>query len=931
MSADWGLAIDYGTSFTAAAISSGDGLEVLEVEDARRFPSSVLAAEDGTLVVGRGALNQARRFPEAFERSPKRLLGQPAALLGGRAVEVVGMVGAVLERVVDAARVRQGSSSPSWVWLTHPAGWGPERCDVLRLAASNAGLEQVELLSEPEAAAWFFVDDRRGEEPVVGEGGCVAVYDLGGGTFDTAILRREGGGFRLAGPPGGLDWFGGEDFDQRLYDWVLGRVYELDVEVWRELSEPRSPGWRRARLQLREDVRQAKEALSTVPHVSVPVSKGEEVLDVEVTRREFENLIEADLRRTVDILEKTARDAHVSHDEIAAVYLTGGSSRVPLAAALASEFHPNTYTRPDPKTLVAQGALAKPREAVPVTIPAPAAAPGPAAPAPPPPKAPEPLCRRRPRVAGRPGVGRKLTVKTGSWAPGVRLSVQWQRREVDGDDWQEIPNATDTTYDLTDADAGRMLRARVSGTDGTRTEEAHSSPVGPVKAAKPAKAPKPARRKATESVAPAAAAAGAAARVAEPPPAESTPAEPPGRESPPAPPPKPPAEPSRDPAPEPASGSRRPPGPARARRGAASEPAAADAPAASRGRTAPKPSRRRGAREQEPAKVAAASKPAPAGPPRPKGARPRAGLPLALAAGVAGAAVLGFALGGSGSSGTEAASPASFKGVLQNDSLALRYGDGWRPLRDATAVGPRVSDPVGLAARDGSGRLVAGMTQAEGPTLLPASFLSRLDEPPATDDPVRLGKSDAFRYAELQPKGSERRVRLYVAPTSAGIATIECSAPAAGADDFWPTCETVATTLRLRDGRPLPLGPSEPYAKRLSSALGRLATTRTRELAALRKAGRPAGQAAAASSLADAYRRAASALDKGNAPPQAAPAARRIVTTLRSTAAAYTDLATAARADSESRWNAARRTVKRREAAARRAVGGLEDLGYKTG
>ena len=77
-----------------------------------------------------------------------------------------------------------------------------------------------------------------GEEPVVGEGGCVAVYDLGGGTFDTAILRREGGGFRLAGPPGGLDWFGGEDFDQRLYDWVLGRVYELDVEVWRELSEP---------------------------------------------------------------------------------------------------------------------------------------------------------------------------------------------------------------------------------------------------------------------------------------------------------------------------------------------------------------------------------------------------------------------------------------------------------------------------------------------------------------------------------------------------------------------------------------------------------------------------------------------------------------------------------------------------------------------
>ena len=132
------------------------------------------------------------------------------------------------------------------------------------------------------------------------------------------------------------------------------------MDTWRNLKEPDSAGWRRARLQLREDVRQAKEALSTMAHVSVPVSKSDEVLDVEVTRTEFEGLIEADLRRTVDILEKTARDANVTSDEIAAVYLTGGSSRVPLAAALASQFHPHTYTRPDPKTLVAQGALAKP-------------------------------------------------------------------------------------------------------------------------------------------------------------------------------------------------------------------------------------------------------------------------------------------------------------------------------------------------------------------------------------------------------------------------------------------------------------------------------------------------------------------------------------------------------------------------------------------
>jgi hypothetical protein len=360
----WGLAIDYGTSFTAAAVWHAGGVEVLEIEDSPRFPSAVLLGDDGALLTGRAARNQARRHPDRFERTPKRLVGQPAALLGGRAVEVTAMVAAVLGRVVEAARTREGESAPAWVLLTHPAGWGPERCDVLRAAAARAGLEPVELMSEPEAAAWFFVEDRRGEEPIVGEGGCVAVYDLGGGTFDTAILRRGPDGFRLAGPPGGLDWFGGEEFDQRLFDLVLERVHDSHPAVWRELSEPRSPGWRRARLQLREDVRQAKEALSATPTVAVPVAAGgEDVLDVPVARLDFERLIRDELAGTVDLLARTAGAAGVSHDEIAAVYLTGGSSRVPLAGDLAARFHPRTYTRPDPKSLVVRGAIAGRRAA----------------------------------------------------------------------------------------------------------------------------------------------------------------------------------------------------------------------------------------------------------------------------------------------------------------------------------------------------------------------------------------------------------------------------------------------------------------------------------------------------------------------------------------------------------------------------------------
>jgi hypothetical protein len=299
-----------------------------------------------------------------------------------------------------------------------------------------------------------------------------------------------------------------------------------------------------------------------------------------------------------------------------------------------------------------------------------------------------------------------------------------------------------------------------------------------------------------------------------------------------------------------------------------------------------------------------------------------------LGAGIAGAAALGLVLGSAGSAGTE---PASSPGTIANETFELRHGDGWRRARGAASAGPRLEDAVGLEARDGSGTLVAGLTEATGPTLLPATFLDRLEKAPGTDDPVRLGKVAAYRYADVRPKGADRDLRIYVAPTSSGIVTVECSPAAGRAEDLWPACETVATTLRLKKGRALPLGPSEDFAERARAALRRLAQSRSRGLGELRSAQRASGQAAAASSVAKAYGQAADALGKAGAPPQAGPATREIVTALRSTAAAYTGLAAAARADSRQRWNSARATVKRREAATRRAVQALERLGYESG
>ena len=483
----WGLAIDYGTSFTAGAVYHEGGVEVVEVEDSPRFPSAILVAEDGSLLTGRAASNQARRHPERYERAPKRLVGQPAALLGERAIDVGDMVGAVLRRMGDAAKSRQGSAQPGWVRLTHPAGWGRERQDVLRGAARLAGLGEVELLSEPEAAAWFFVADRRGEEPVVEPGGCVAVYDLGGGTFDTAILRRSAAGFELAGPPGGLDWFGGEDFDQRLFDLVLGRVRDLDEPASRWLGGPEGAQAARARMQLREDVRKAKEALSFTDRVVVPVlTEGDDVLDVAVTRQDFERLIGEDLARTVVVLDKTARAAGVGPEEITAVYLTGGSSRIPMVGTLAAHFHPRVFTRPDPKTLVVRGAItarfppqpaaadlpAPPPEVAATPIPAAAAAesPAPAASQPPRPKRTPPARERlrqllpqsdRGRIAAAAGVVLVAVIAVallaGSSGPSLEVS---SRTYVDGP--QNVARLAGTAEpgDALVAAGGRRTRAR---------------------------------------------------------------------------------------------------------------------------------------------------------------------------------------------------------------------------------------------------------------------------------------------------------------------------------------------------------------------------------------------------------------------------------------------------------------------------------------
>ncbi len=325
----WVLAIDFGTTSTAAALAVDGRVELVEIDGAPRMPSMVFWREGtgghtGRLVLGEEADTLSSRAPWSLERTPKRRIGDEYLLLGEQQVRVTDAIGAILRKAAEEAVSRRGGQAPSVVRLTHPARWGSTSLEKLRQAARSAGFDAPEFIPEPVAAALHFASERLG----VGEH--VAVYDLGGGTFDTAVLRRTEDSFEVVGAPGGNEDLGGEDFDDRLYRH-LGA--ELDPEQWAKLRESRERTWSQANRVLLHEARRAKEIVSKSPdyelYVPPPVDR-----DLHVTADELNALIAPELEETVTELERTIRAAGLAPGDLAAIYLAGGSSRIPLVARL---------------------------------------------------------------------------------------------------------------------------------------------------------------------------------------------------------------------------------------------------------------------------------------------------------------------------------------------------------------------------------------------------------------------------------------------------------------------------------------------------------------------------------------------------------------------------------------------------------------------
>jgi actin-like ATPase involved in cell morphogenesis len=450
----YSLGVDLGTTFVAAALAVSSRVEMFTLGDRSEVtPAVVYLQEDGALLTGE-AVNSLRALsnPDRTTRVFKRRLGDPTpVILGGQPYSVTALLGTLLRDVLDRVVESEGGP-PDRVVLTHPANWGPFRRALFEEVAGFAGLVNPQLVTEPEAAAARYAASRQ-----LADGQTVAVYDLGGGTFDATVLRAVPGGVEILGTPEGVERLGGVDFDEAILGYVShksdGALNELDM---------RDPQTASALARLRQDCVLAKETLSVDTETTIPVFLPGRHFGIPITRSDFEDLVRAQIDSTIGALSRTLRSAQVEPADLSAVLLVGGSSRIPLVARMVSaelgrptvvDTHPKYAVALGAATLAAQAPASQPRTVLlargerasareresPAGPPVPAQADQPATQAGPPPQGQPPQAppaQRLPPQGPPPGPPPQMPQPRGPQPHGPRP----QGQPPQGPPWQRPPN-----------------------------------------------------------------------------------------------------------------------------------------------------------------------------------------------------------------------------------------------------------------------------------------------------------------------------------------------------------------------------------------------------------------------------------------------------------------------------------------------------------
>jgi molecular chaperone DnaK len=356
------LGIDLGTSNSAIVgyeagkyrlFKTAEGLDVL--------PSAIMIDRRGNMFVGKRAYDQAAYVPEAVAQGFKRLMGTSTPLsfgLSGRTMTPEEASGEILKALVAQAKMAAGDFSATGAVITIPAAFNQMQTEATMRAAGQAALSKVALLQEPIAASMASIANSDVKS------GQFLVYDLGGGTFDVAIVQSIAGCATVVAHAG-INMLGGRDFDRALLNAVV-RPWLLETfDLPENFQTDRT--YQRLLRVAQYHCEAAKIALSTqaVDRIFADESQlgakdhaGREIfLDIEVSREALDGLIKDDVMRSIELCQKLLSDNGYRPDDIDRVVMIGGPSRMPIVReSVSNQLGIRLDTTVDPMIAVATGA-----------------------------------------------------------------------------------------------------------------------------------------------------------------------------------------------------------------------------------------------------------------------------------------------------------------------------------------------------------------------------------------------------------------------------------------------------------------------------------------------------------------------------------------------------------------------------------------------
>jgi molecular chaperone DnaK len=359
------VGIDLGTTFSVVAVmEGGEPVVIPNAEGARTTPSVVAVSKSGERLVGQIARRQAITNPDNTVYSVKRLMGRKTTedtieydkkflaykidkapngdvnvLMGGKAYSPPEVSAMILQKLKADAEAYLGETVTDAV-ITVPAYFNDSQRQATKDAGKIAGLNVLRIINEPTAASLAYGLDKKHDETI-------AVYDLGGGTFDVSILELGEGTFQVKSTSGDTH-LGGDDFDQTIINWLVDE-FKKDQGV--DLHKDKM-----ALQRLKEAAEKAKIELSTTQQTEVNLpfitadASGPKHLNITLTRAKLEQLVMELVEKTIEPCKRALKDAGIAVSDINEVVLVGGQTRMPLVQKKVQEYfgkEPHKGVNPD--------------------------------------------------------------------------------------------------------------------------------------------------------------------------------------------------------------------------------------------------------------------------------------------------------------------------------------------------------------------------------------------------------------------------------------------------------------------------------------------------------------------------------------------------------------------------------------------------------